>query len=413
MSKSKVFNEEILTLPFDIILMQNGYSYKKDKCSRNFITMSNESDLIIITRQTNGQYLYFNPNEENDRGNIYSFCKNRGIKINNLLNEKVDKIELKHNIEPSKSINKASIEAINNYKAFTTIKQKNFFNDDRLISQEILETFNTLKQDKHYNVCVPTYILDNFQGKDFINSSGYIAYLRKPITHDKQGNIYSKPIKQLCYGNKGLEIIRNKDNKQKIENIKTIIITESMIDSLSLFELKNYNPNDTLLCATNGQITKSHKEIFMYFEKNAKNAKIVLGFDNDEKGLDFNLKTKQCFKEREIIEENPKLKDFNDDLLISKVFGLKKNFSLEDIQKEINSLQEKTEYLLDRKSVLIESKKIDLIKGISNNDIPLISYLKPKLENFINLKALEKRFEEFNAYLDRINNKKKGVSLKE
>lgn len=406
MSKSKVFNEEILTLPFDIILMQNGYSYKKDKCSRNFITMSNERDLIIITRQTNGQYLYFNPNEENDRGNIYSFCKNRGIKINNLLNEKVDKIELKHNIEPSKSINKASIEAINNYKAFTTIKQKNFFNDDRLISQEILETFNTLKQDKHYNVCVPTYILDNFQGKDFINSSGYIAYLRKPITHDKQGNTYSKPIKQLCYGNKGLEIIRNKDNKQKIENIKTIIITESMIDSLSLFELKNYNPNDTLLCATNGQITKSHKEIFAYFEKNAKNAKIVLGFDNDEKGLDFKLKTKECFKKREIIEEKPNLKDFNDDLLIFKVFNLKKDFSLEDIQKEINSLQEKTEYLLDKKSVLIESKKTELIKEISNNDIPLVSYLKPKLESFINLKILGKKFEEFNAYLGRINNKK-------
>ncbi|ALV00742.1 TPA: toprim domain-containing protein [Campylobacter jejuni] len=407
MPKPKVFNEEILTLPFDMILMQNGYFHKKDKCSRNFITMSNDSDLIVITRQTNGQYLYFNPNEENDRGNIYSFCKNRGIKINDLLNDKVNKIELKHNIEPSNSMNKATVEALNNYKSFTTIKQKNFFNDDRLISQEILETFNTLKQDKHYNVCVPTYVLDNFEGKEFINSSGYVAYLRRPITQDKQGNTYNKPIKQLCYGNKGLEIIRNKDNKQKIEDIKTIIITESMVDSLSLFELKDYDPNSTLLCATNGQITKSHKEIFAYFEKNAKNAKIVLGYDNDEKGLDFTLKTKQCFKQREIIEENPKLKDFNDDLLISKVFGLKKDFSLEDIQKEINSLQKKTEYLLDRKNVLIESKKTELIKEISNNDIPLVSYLKPKLENFVNLKALGKRFDEFNAYLGRITENKK------
>ncbi len=58
-----------------MILMQNGYFHKKDKCSRNFITMSNDSDLIVITRQTNGQYLYFNPNEESDRGNIYSFVK--------------------------------------------------------------------------------------------------------------------------------------------------------------------------------------------------------------------------------------------------------------------------------------------------------------------------------------------------
>lgn len=407
MPKPKVFNEEILTLPFDMILMQNGYFHKKDKCSRNFITMSNDNDLIVITRQTNGQYLYFNPSEENDRGNIYSFCKNRGIKINDLLNEKVEKLELKHTIEPSNSMNKATVEAISNYKSFTTIKQKNFFNDDRLISQEILETFNTLKQDSHYNVCVPTYILDNFEGKEFINSSGYIAYLRRPIIQDKQGNTYNKPIKQLCYGSKGLEIIRNKDNKQKIEDIKTIIITESMVDSLSLFELKNYDPNSTLLCATNGQITKAHKDIFAYFEKSAKNAKIVLGFDNDEKGIDFTLKAKQCFKEREVIEEKPNLKDFNDDLLVSKVFGLNKGFSLEDIQKEINSLQAKTEYLLDRKSVLIQDKKSELIKEISNNDIPLISYLKPKLENFVNLGALSKRYQEFNSYLDRIIHKNK------
>ncbi|HDZ4984623.1 TPA: hypothetical protein RTH17_001267 [Campylobacter jejuni] len=77
------------------------------------------------------------------------------------------------------------------------------------------------------------------------------------------------------------------------------------------------------------------------------------------------------------------------------------------IQKEINSLQEKTEYLLDRKSVLIESKKTELIKEISNNDIPLVSYLKPKLENFVNLKALGKRFDEFSAYLCRKTENKK------
>ncbi len=51
-----------------------------------------------------------------------------------------------------------------------------------------------------------------------------------------------------------------------------------------LFELKDYDPNSTLLCATNGQITKSHKE-FLLILKKCKNAKIVLGYDNDEKDL--------------------------------------------------------------------------------------------------------------------------------
>lgn len=403
-NKNKVFNEDILTLPFDNILFENGYFYKKDKCSRNFITMSNESDdLIVITRQTNGQYLYFNPSEEKDRGNIYSFCKNRGIKLQELLNEKLEKIELKHNIEPSSSINKNAIEAINNYKNFNEIKEKNFFKEERFISQEILKKFNTLKQDKYNNICVPTYLLDNCNGIDFINSSGYIAYLKNPLKKDKEGNLYSKPIKQLCYGNKGLEIIRNKENKQKIEDIKNIIITESMPDSLSLFELSDYNLDETLLCATNGQITKAHKEIFNYFEKKAENAKIIIGFDNDEKGYEFQLKTEQSFKNREVIIRKPNLKDFNDDLMISKIFNLDKNFTLNDLQEKISQYKEKTEYLLDRRSTLIESKKRELINEISNNDMPLMGFLKPKLDKYVNLKGLEKRYTEFNSYLQRRN----------
>lgn len=405
---NKVFNEEILTLPFDNILMQNGYYHKKDKCSRNFITMTNNNELIVITRQINGQYLYFNPNEENDRGNIFSFCKNRGIKITDLLNEKVKNIELKHNIEPSNSMNKASVEAINNLKTFSNIKQRNFFKEDRLIAEETLSIFNTLKQDERNNICVPTYILDNYEGKDFINSSGYVAYLKNPIKKDKEGKKYSKPIKQLCYGNKGLEIARNSKNKQGIKDIKNIVITEAMPDSLSLFELKNLNPNETLLCATNGQITKAHKEIFEYFEKNAINAKIIFGFDNDEKGIDFTIKAKQSFKEREIIVEKPVTKDFNDDLILHKVFGLKKDFSNQDLQNSIDTMKEKVKYLLEKKSILVEDKKRDLIKEISNNDIPLINYLKPKLEKFVNLEILEKKYQEFNQYLER----KKGKELK-
>ena len=55
----RFYNQENLLLPLDMILAENGYSYKKEKCSRNHLTMKNENDdLIVITRASNGHYLY-------------------------------------------------------------------------------------------------------------------------------------------------------------------------------------------------------------------------------------------------------------------------------------------------------------------------------------------------------------------
>lgn len=178
----KAYNEKILKLPLDFILSNQGYIYKKEKCSKNFITMNNSyNDLIIITRQTNGHYLYFNPAELNDKGNIYSFCKNRNLKLQALLSEnKLKNIELKHNINPSSNLNQKVIESINNYKSFKEIKEKNFLITKRFISKETLELFSALKQDKFGNLCSPTYTLDTFSKKQFINQNGYMAYLKNP-----------------------------------------------------------------------------------------------------------------------------------------------------------------------------------------------------------------------------------------
>ncbi|EQB9114872.1 hypothetical protein ACYYDG_001481, partial [Campylobacter upsaliensis] len=52
---------------------------------------------------------------------------------------------------------------------------------------------------------------------------------------DKESKI-PKNIKSLCYGTKGLEILKTQQSKK--EDVENIIITESMIDSLSLLELK-------------------------------------------------------------------------------------------------------------------------------------------------------------------------------
>ncbi|MCH5322776.1 MAG: hypothetical protein J1E31_04240 [Helicobacter sp.] len=81
-------NKEYLNLPLDTLLLERGYTLKRDKCSKASTILFNDKELLIVTRQSNGNYLYFNPNEEKDRGNIFSYCKNRGIKVSTLLESK-------------------------------------------------------------------------------------------------------------------------------------------------------------------------------------------------------------------------------------------------------------------------------------------------------------------------------------
>ncbi|EAH5904361.1 hypothetical protein EEL71_07765 [Campylobacter upsaliensis] len=72
----------------------------------------------------------------------------------------------------------------------------------------------------------------------YIVQNGYVSYLCSPLI-DKESKM-PKNIKSLCYGAKGLEILKTQQSKK--EDIKNIIITESIIDSLSLLELKELNP---------------------------------------------------------------------------------------------------------------------------------------------------------------------------
>lgn len=154
--------------------------------------------------------------------------------------------------------------------------------DERGISMLTLSLFKTqIKQDNRGNICIPTYQYSTINDKVYYPQIGYVSYLKKQITKDKEGKPYNKPLKQLCYGAKGLEILRVGEGK-----IKNILLCESSIDSLSLFEIKEIK-EPTLLCATNGIFAQAHKEILESFEKKEnffENPKVILGFDKDEIG---------------------------------------------------------------------------------------------------------------------------------
>lgn len=370
------YNNKELSLPFDEILLNNGYEIKREKSSKNSITMTNSNkDTIVISRTYNGHYLYFNPNDSTDRGNIYSFCKNRGIKLKDLLSNKINIKELKHNLSESKDINNDKI--LDDFKALNSLKNENFLVSKRLIDKEILYSFlHSMKQDNFHNVCIPTYTIKKIRdiNTKILIQSGYMTYLKSPLKKDKEGIELKKPLKQICYGKKGLELLKSKDSKKA--DIKNIIISESAIDSLSLLELKNLNPNETLLCSTNGTFTASHKEGLLYLKDEIKNVTFLLSFDSDEKGLRFSKEIKELLKENvEVLK--PSLKDFNDDLIVSKFLRLNKSFSINELEKSLNSFTQKIKEHASK-------NKLKELKA----SLKILENIKDKSKNYISKESL-------------------------
>ncbi|PPB57190.1 toprim domain-containing protein [Campylobacter hyointestinalis] len=355
----------LLELPLDEILKNNGYYEKRNKSSRNYKTLTNDQDdTIIISRQANGHYLYFSPNNGSDRGNIYNFAKNRGVSVQNLIDEnKINDIkELQNNIKKIINTNKNNNEIIDKFKKFDKIDKNSFLISKRKISSELLANFSSLKQDdKFKNAVVPTYTLGvvetNDGNREFLRQTGTISYLSKPLTQDPQGKAYDKPIKQLCNGAKGLEILKADGAHKSPKDFKNIVICESMIDTLSYCEIKGIDLKETLLCSTNGQISASQKDAIKALQKLAPNAQFVLGFDNDERGKEFGKIVEQIVPNVRSVA--PVLKDFNDDLVVGKTLGLKaKDISKESILKPLGELSKQVEYL---------SKKYDFLEPQAKN----------------------------------------------
>ncbi len=332
-----ITNREIIKLPLHEILINNGYSIKKDKTSRNYIALTNKNgDSVLITQKSNGDYLYFNPNDEKDRGNIFNFAKNRGVAYEVLLN--AEKKEISYSFNPSTQKDESAKEEVlkEYFEADTLNLKENVFTLKRLIESSILERFadDTLGlKNKNHNILSPTYTIKDSKYSTFIPIiSGYIKYLNAPIQKD------SKSIKQLCYGNKGLEMLKEKDTK--LNMLTRVILTESMIDSLSLFEMHHKNnEKNFLLCSTNGVPTQSQFRVMEFLNKNLpKEAQIILGFDNDEKGREFSKKCLEFFKGREVRQSIPSFKDFNDDLFIAKALNIPLNSTLLEIKTELNAI---------------------------------------------------------------------------
>lgn len=377
----------LIEVPLDEILENNGYFKKREKSSRNYKTLSNDNgDTIVVSQLSNGHYVYFNPNNQSDRGNIFNFCKNRGISANDLTQGRQD-IYLKLNRENNNITNSQNLQKIiMEYRAMPKISEVSFLSQKRKIAPQTIQQFNSIKQDNQ-NVVFASYGLSSGE-KVFLRQIGTMTYLAKPITKDKEG-VEHKPIKQLCSGKKGLEILKA-DELKSLRDVRKIVICESMIDSLSYFELNGLSKDETLLCSTNGQITKEQKEVFKYLNKMANKAEIFLCFDKDEKGIGFGKTTKEIMPNAKVIK--PVLKDFNDDLVVKKALKIEK-MGLQILKIKLLEFSKNTDYLNKKFDILYKQAKKEKIKEYLKF-MPTFLTIKEKVGGVFDVEKIDKNCHE-------------------
>lgn len=392
--------QDIKKLPLDRILINNGYYYDKEKTSQNYKVVKNDNgDKVIISKAQSGDYLYFNPNDDSDKGNIYNFCKNRGVQHQDLLNSSKN-IEI--NQEDKNHISVSKNKSIDEFKEFQAINKDNLLAIRRNIDDE-LQKYANVKKDNKNNMLIPSFSLSN----NMITQVGYTSYLTNPITKDKNGNDYAKPIKQLCYGSKGLEILKS-PNLSKIDNIKTVIITESIIDSISYAKINKLDPNTTLLCGTNGQVTKAHKEVLEWINNKIKEPLYILGFDSDDKGVQYDRQIKQIIPQAQI--KKSVFKDFNDDLVMANKLKLDYPYSNKEVLQRIQELDKKAVNLSKNIERMSKTDRDKHIEDMKNSDVMLYKEIKSKAlynkQISYALERLEKNYIDINEKMAKLENKK-------
>ncbi|CAG9468777.1 hypothetical protein E0379_04890 [Campylobacter upsaliensis] len=156
---------------------------------------------------------------------------------------------------------------------------------------------------------------------------------------------------------------------------------------------------NTLLCSTNGQLSKTQKEVFAYLNDNFKEAKVYLGFDNDSKGKEFEKSAREFFENTTSLK--PNFKDFNDDLLVAKHFNLENNFTKTDCKKLFFEMEKRAVLFVKNFHKMSSEEMTKELKQISTIDLPKYEKIKPKIEKYLETKTLDFSYSKLLQCLER------------
>jgi hypothetical protein len=256
-------------------LQDLGYELDKSKSSRKSAVLKSGGEVLVVSRNSNGHYVYFNAQDNKDGGTIIDFIQRRTGK--NLGQVRKDLRAYLSGYSPSEHLtptNQFDVREMYQKAEYFTRAWENLdelddiwelFDNIRGINRKTIKNNEFIKKDKDGNLYFAVQTENGITGL-------YQTDNRMQQKFFAKGSI------------KGIWA-----NKKLSKDIKRIIVTETPTDSLSIQELNRigaveYDENETLHIATLGRMGEDAKKTLEKVFRMLPNAKIVIATDNDIAG---------------------------------------------------------------------------------------------------------------------------------
>lgn len=263
----------------------------------NCVLLRNDvDDKIVVTRNDNGHYIYFNPENDRDKGTIFDFIQNRrsGQAFSMSYAKKViydfDGNLKKNYIQPSgvklhPRSNKDDYSKVQAYfKKLPALNDTEFL-ESRGISKDLL--YSSVCKNRIYNEnyvddikqCAYTNTVFPLYGYNEKNESVVLGFERRNSEFKGafQGSLKSASIWVSAF------------NKEAA--VAAFVVSESAVDSLSYAEIKkDWRSANNVYAATSGSAWDGHIDLYQKTINNLKPENFILANDNDCAGERFNCK---------------------------------------------------------------------------------------------------------------------------
>lgn len=284
--------------------INHGYCHNKSKGNKwPVLVNENIGDTVIIGEAYNGSHQYYwNPLNDNDRGTIIQFVRNRlGILFaNSSLKKQAENINAVlynylHLSVPEKNGYqnfRKNVKEVFDTELLHPLKIADYLINQRCIKLDTLQdevfagSIMQIVQHNFVNIAFPYFdINENIVGAELCNN-GFKAHA---AGSDKSNGVWHSNI---------------------LATTKNIVICESGIDALSYHQLKGTAEN--LYISVGGHLSQGQINTIVSVVKKIYAKKIIGAFDNDDAGKKFN---QMCSKKIDnFFMDMPIKKDFNEDV---------------------------------------------------------------------------------------------------
>lgn len=336
-------------------LLQLGWKFASGS-SNSSPKMTNGQQTIVIKKNKEGQYTYWNVHGEERGKSIVDFMQQHLYnetgrlptlrEVGERLQSYIDNQDVilstnsKYSVSNSKLDNSQLSMLINQLKPYTG----NFL-EQRGISRQAIDsptfsnvfTSRTYAKDgrKYNNTCIK-----------LINTEGFQGISQRGVREEDH-----KSFKGILGNKYGSIAVSNWDKSKPIDQI---YIGESMIDCISHYEMKNLNDTRNFLyISTEGNLTQGQMELIKKIIDHQGTKSISTIFDNDKNGYKYTLKLDRFLKH----EPFDNIESMSTEELREKV-----NL-LSNVELSINS-----DWNDDLKEIVLQKKESEFQEAIKKND---------------------------------------------